>query len=64
MKKRELERILIKHGWQIAPDANHDIATNKFVHGVKLTIPRHTEINEYTARGILKCAGIDWRNQK
>lgn len=34
MKKRELERILIKHGWRIVPGANHDIATNKLVYGV------------------------------
>ena len=59
MKKRDLEKKLKKVGWQISPGAKHDTAINKDFPSIRLTIPRHTEINEYTAKGILKDAGLE-----
>lgn len=52
MKKRDIEKLLRKLGWELARHgANHDIWTN----GVEtVEVPRHREINEYTAKGILK----------
>lgn len=42
-----VEFVLLRNG------ANHDIY---LLHTVKVTIPRHAEINEMTAKGILKNA--------
>lgn len=54
MKKREVERQLKALGWHfLRAGGNHDIWTN----GVEKTqVPRHNEVNEYTAKGILKDA--------
>jgi mRNA interferase HicA len=54
MKKIDLERQLIKFGWKFSRHGgNHDIWTN----GEKNeSVPRHREINEYTAKKILKAA--------
>jgi mRNA interferase HicA len=54
MKKRELEKMLRCIGWTfLAHGARHDIWTNA-VHTI--AVPRHREINEVTARGILRDA--------
>ena len=58
MKKHELVRALKKAGWNITPGGNHDLATHPEKPGIKIPIPRHREINEYTARGILESAGL------
>ncbi|HRK06688.1 MAG TPA: type II toxin-antitoxin system HicA family toxin [Pseudobdellovibrionaceae bacterium] len=52
MKKRDLESELKKLGWWLVPGGGkHD----KWTNGVfSLAVPRHKEINEFTARGILK----------
>lgn len=52
MKKRDIERELIKAGWWLKSHcAKHD----KWTNGVDvIMVPRHNEINENTARGILK----------
>ena len=58
MKKQELVRALKKAGWNITPGGNHDLATHPEKPGIKIPIPRHREINEYTARGIPESAGL------
>ena len=52
MKRRELEKKLLKLGWKLVRHGSkHDIWTNgKY----EIVVPRHVEINEYTAKGILK----------
>lgn len=45
MKLRELGWVLVRHG------ARHDVwATGEH----EIPVPRHNEINEYTAKGILR----------
>ncbi len=54
MKKRDLENELSKLGWRFYDHSgNHDIWTNG---SKKEAISRHREINEYTAKKILKVA--------
>lgn len=56
MKRKDLERILKEHGFELERNgANHDI----FSDGNKsIPIPRHKEIRERTVKDILKEAGI------
>ena len=52
MKRRELEKRLQKLGWKLdRHGSRHDIWTNG---EYEIAIPRHNEINEYTAKAILK----------
>ncbi len=55
MKRRDLERRLKKLGWHVVRHgARHDIwARGDYENAV----PRHDEINEYTANAILKEGG-------
>ncbi|MBJ7450334.1 MAG: type II toxin-antitoxin system HicA family toxin [Parachlamydiales bacterium] len=54
MKKIVLEKTLRKFGWYFErAGGNHDIWSNG---NIKQPIPRHREINEYTARSIIKVA--------
>ena len=54
MKRYELEKKPNKLGWILARHGKrHDIWTNG---EYEITVPRHKEINEYTARAILKDA--------
>lgn len=57
MKQADLVRLLKKGGWKLLRHgANHDIYTN----GVyNIAVPRHRELKERTAKGILKEAGIE-----
>lgn len=57
MKRKELIKQLESGGWVLKRHgASHDIYSKK---GFKpISVPRHTEINEYTAEGILKQAGL------
>ena len=59
MKRKDIIRRLQKAGWEISSGAKHDMATHPARTGLKLPIPRHTEINEYTAKQILKEAGLN-----
>jgi len=54
VKLRELEKKLREHGWRFdRQGGKHTIWTN----GVsEIVVPRHSEINEYTAKKILKLA--------
>lgn len=58
MKRRDIDRVLKKAGWIITAGGNHDLATHPQKPGIKIPLPRHTEVNEYTARGILARAGL------
>ncbi len=57
MKRRDLIQKLEQKGWWLARrGSNHDIYTN----GTQSEpVPRHTEINEHTAKGILSKAGVE-----
>ncbi len=59
MKRRDIDKALKKAGWTITPGGNHDLATHPQKSGVKIALPRHKEINEYTAKGILEAAGLN-----
>ncbi|MDE2060385.1 MAG: type II toxin-antitoxin system HicA family toxin [candidate division NC10 bacterium] len=54
MKRRDLEKKLRDLGWQRARHgARHDV----WARGEReLVVPRHVEINEYTAKAILRDA--------
>lgn len=58
MKRKELEKILKSAGWEITHGKRHDMAKHPSKPGIKIPIPRHKEINEYTAKGILEAAGL------
>lgn len=58
MKYKDLIRTLKQNGWIITAGAKHDMARNPNRPGQKIPIPRHIEIEERTARGILKSAGL------
>ena len=54
MKKRVLEKKLKEYGWyKYKEGKNHEKWTNG---DIKTTVPRHTDINEITAKAILKLA--------
>jgi mRNA interferase HicA len=56
MKKTDLEKILKKLGAGFLREGgSHEVWISKS--GKKFTIPRHREINEVTAKKILKQAG-------
>ena len=56
MKRRDLIKKLTDNGWSLARNgASHDIYTNG---KTSEPIPRHAEINEITAKSILKKAGL------
>lgn len=54
MKKRDIEKKLSEFGWWLdRHGGNHDVWTN----GIESeAVPRHGEINEFTAKKILKKA--------
>lgn len=58
MKRRDIEKELKSAGWVITHGGNHDLATHPEKPGIRIPLPRHKEINEYTARGILEDAGL------
>lgn len=53
MKRRDVEKILRERGWWQVEGAKHDKWTNGII---ATTVPRHSEINEFTAKGIIKIA--------
>ena len=57
MKRRDLIRKLEDAGWKITHGGNHDLAIHPGKQD-KIPIPRHSEINDYTAKGILTAAGL------
>lgn len=56
MKRRDLIKLLEKNGWIFTREgANHTIYSKE---GQTEKIPRHKEINEKLARGIIKKWGL------
>ncbi len=53
MKKRDVERALRDCGWWPVGGGKHDKWTNG---KIATAVPRNNEINEFTARGIIKTA--------
>ncbi len=54
MKKQKLEKQLKSYGWyKYGEGRNHEKWTNS---EIKTTVPRHPDINEITAKKILKLA--------
>lgn len=52
MRQKDLETMLLNRGWElIRHGRKHDIWTNGTL---EIAVPRHKEINEYTAKAILK----------
>lgn len=57
MKRRDLIQKLLKAGYKLArDDGNHTIYEK--IGSRSVQIPRHRELNELTAKSILKVAGI------
>jgi len=57
VQRTELIRRLRKDGWTIRPGGKHSMAEHPSKPG-KIPIPNGSQINDYTARGILKAAGL------
>jgi len=58
VKKRDLERHLVAHGYAVVREAaRHELWENK-ASGHRATVPRHREIKPPTARGICKQLGV------
>lgn len=54
MKRREIEKKLTQLGWWFLEHGGcHDTWTNG---QIKVSIPRHAEVNEFTGKGIIKKA--------
>ncbi len=58
MKRRDIDKKLKAAGWVITAGKNHDMAKHPDKPGIKIPLPRHREIPEYTAKGILEAAGL------
>ena len=56
MKRKDIDKALKKAGWIISHGGSHDLATHPQKPGIKIAIPRHKEVPEFTARGILEDA--------
>jgi mRNA interferase HicA len=55
MKRRDLEKRLRFFGWRLVRNGSrHDVWSDG---EREIVVPRHNEINEYTAKAILKEAG-------
>lgn len=61
MKRRELENALKAIGWWFSHDGGEHAFWTNGHHYVQ--VPRHRELNEYTARGIIKQAKKKGTNQ-
>ena len=58
MQRSKLVRKLKKGGWTITPGGKHGMAKHPDRPGVKIPIPNGSKIDDYTAKGILKDAGL------
>lgn len=57
MKRTELIRKLRKGGWKVSAGGKHGMAKHPTKPG-KIPIPHGSEINDYTAKSILRSAGL------
>jgi mRNA interferase HicA len=60
MKKLDLVRLLEEAGYRRVRTGDHEIYEKEGSRSVQ--VPNHKEINEYTARAILKVAGLKKSN--
>jgi predicted RNA binding protein YcfA (HicA-like mRNA interferase family) len=58
MQRTELERKLRRGGWIIKPGGKHGMAIHPDKPGQKIPVPNGSKVNDYTAREILKAAGL------
>ncbi|MDR2504950.1 MAG: type II toxin-antitoxin system HicA family toxin [Oscillospiraceae bacterium] len=58
MKRKDLDQLLMRAGYIIKPDNPHDKAVHPDKPNHRITIPKHKEVDNYTAKAILKQAGI------
>ena len=58
MKRRDIDKALKKAGWVIGHGTRHDFAKHPQKPGVRIQLPRHAEVNENPAKGILEAAGL------
>jgi len=57
MKRRDLIRLLREAGFSLVRrGGNHDIFGRD---ALRIPVPRHREVNELTARAVLRQAGLD-----
>lgn len=58
MKRRDLVQHLRGHGCELLREGrSHSVWVNP-VTGQQATVPRHREVNDYTARGVCKQLGV------
>jgi predicted RNA binding protein YcfA (HicA-like mRNA interferase family) len=58
MQRTELERRLKNGGWVLKSGGKHNYVERSDKPGVRITIPRGSRVNDLTAKGILKDAGL------
>ena len=58
MQRTKIERKLKKAGWTIKPGGKHKMAKHPDKPGVKIPIPNGSKIDDFTAKGILRDAGL------
>jgi predicted RNA binding protein YcfA (HicA-like mRNA interferase family) len=58
MQRTELERQLNKGGWVLKSGGKHNYVEHPNKPGMRITVPRGSKINDMTAKGILKDAGL------
>lgn len=56
MKRRDLVGELVSNGFWSEGGTNHELFTNG---SITVAVPRHREVNELTAKKILKDAGLE-----
>ncbi len=59
-KARKVTRTLAKHGFYVLREGGNHTIVRRDSDGVQIAIPRHGDINRYTAKGIASDAKIDW----
>ncbi len=58
MKRRDFVRHLLRHGCELVREGRRHTVYRNPVNGRSATVPRHTEVDDYTARGICRQLGI------
>jgi len=58
MKRRDFVRHLERHGCELVREGRRHTVYRNPANGRSATVPRHTEVDDYTARGICRQLGI------
>jgi len=58
MKRKDLIKYLLKHGCMIEGEGKKHTLIYNSVSNLSSTVPRHKEINTFTARAVCKDLGI------